>query len=83
MPLGGHTVIFGQADNDIGNVSVVVDMGESSQSEKELLMRRLAMVKPVMTTQIQASLMNGLLFVEIWFRPWMVEQARNSLNTSI
>ena len=49
---GGHTVIFGYNILEIGNVSKLVEIGESFQSEKDKLMRIEAVVNPPMTTII-------------------------------
>ena len=52
-PFGGHTDSLGYFTWEIGNVSVVVDMGDSFQSEKDLWMRMKAVANPPMTTAIQ------------------------------
>ena len=62
---GGQTVILGKIDFEIGNVSVVVAMGDFSQSVKDLLIRILAVTNPPTTTPIQKSLMTGVLMVEM------------------
>ena len=56
-------VNFGNSDLEMGNVSVVVDMGDFSQSLKELWMRTLAVKNPAKTTIIQKSLMRGVLML--------------------
>ena len=68
-PLGGHTVTSGKAREEIGWVLVVVDIGESDQFLKELLIRRPAVRKPVAIVKAQRLLAKRDLELEIWEKP--------------
>ena len=59
--LGGQTVTLGKSRSEMGKVSMVVEMGLLAQLEKDCWIKTAAPVKPVMTTQIQSSLINLLL----------------------
>ena len=67
----------------MGNVSMVVLTGFLSQSEKEFLMRSPAMKKPERTTTTHNNFCSLLLPEEMKERPWIVEDSRNCLATSI
>ena len=82
VPLGGHIVIFGNKAFDIGNVCIDVAMGDFSHDEKEFWIRIAAVTNPPVTTATHKSLMKEEREVEMWVRPWMVEDSKNSLNPS-
>ena len=67
----------------MGWVVTVVDTGDLSQSCTELLMRNPDMEKPARTARAQSNLVVLLPALEIWLRPWMVEDSRNSLTLSM
>ena len=50
---GGHTETFGNVISDIGNVSIVVVIGLSSQFWKDWRMRKPANENPKITIRIQ------------------------------
>ena len=77
-PLGGHTVTSGKAREEIGWVLVVVDIGESDQFLKELLIRRPAVRNPPAIVKAHITLANTDFELEIWEKPWIVEFERNS-----
>ena len=68
-PLGGHTVTSGKAREEIGWVLVVVDIGESDQFLKELLIRKPAVVNPVAIVKAQRLLAKRDFELEIWEKP--------------
>ena len=57
---------------------MVVEIGLTAQPEKDCWIRNPATVKPVRTTNIQNSLLSRLV-VEMWDKPWIVEDSRKSL----
>ncbi len=67
----------------MGWVVMVVDIGDFFQSSMELVMKYTATMKPPATTRVQSTLVALFLAVDIWERPWMVEDSRNSLRESI
>ena len=58
--LGGQTVTLGKVTSTIGLTSIEVETGLSFQPLKDLLIRKVATPKPVMTTMIQKSRENLL-----------------------
>ena len=78
--LGGQTVTLGKSISVMGRVSKVVVIGPSAQLEKDCWIKTAATVKPVRTTNIQNSLMSRLV-VEMWDKPWIVEDSRKSFMT--
>ena len=79
---GGQTVTLGHVISDIGKVSIVVVIGLCSQWRKDCWIKRMDPVNPTKTTNIQKSL--TYLFAEgMWAIPWIVEDDKNSLSTSI
>ena len=79
---GGQTVTLGKSSSEMGRVSRVVVTGLSAQLEKDCWIKTAATVKPVMTTHSQSSLATPLV-LEMYARPWMVEDSRNSLTVSM
>ena len=77
--LGGQTVTFGKSRSVMGRVSMVVEIGLWAQIAKDWWIRNPATVKPLRTTNIQNSLMSRLV-VEMWDKPWMVEDSKKSLT---
>ena len=57
--------MFGNVISEIGNVSDVVEIGESFQSEKDRFMSTEAVENPPMTTVIQNSLTMPTFAVEM------------------
>ena len=82
MFLGGQTVTFGNVTAVIGRVSMVEVIGFSSQSSNDWYIRTPANVNPAITIRVQNTLMN-LVVVEIYARPWIVEDSRNVLTPSM
>ena len=59
-------------------VSTDVMMGELLQDSNESMIRLIPKQKLVITMTPQRSLAMRVLPVEMWARPWMVEDSRNS-----
>ena len=76
--LGGQTVTLGKSISVMGRVSMVVETGLIAQLEKDCWIKTAAPLKPVRTTNIQNSLRRPLT-VEMWDKPWIVEDSRKSL----
>ena len=62
---------------------MVVDTGESAQSEKEDWIKKPAQPNPKHTMSNQQDFERLVLLAEIYERPWMVEDSRNSFRNSI
>ena len=62
---------------------VVVDIGESDQFLKELLIRRPAVRKPVAIVKAQITLAINDFELEMWAKPWIVDVEKNSLRVSM
>ena len=76
--LGGQTVTLGKSRSEMGRDSMVVETGLLAQLEKDCWIKTAAPLKPVRTTNIQNSLRRRLA-VEMWDKPWIVEDSRKSL----
>ena len=80
---GGHTVTLGKCDFDIGFVSTVVDTGFTLQDLNKLSIKMVEVTKLRATIIIQKNLLENDLAVEMYIRPWIEEDSKNSLNLSI
>ena len=80
---GGHTVTLGKYDLEIGLVSTVVETGFELQELNKLSIKMIEVTKLRVTTIIQKNLPRRDLAEEIYVRPWIVEDSRNSLSPSI
>ena len=82
MFLGGQTVILGNFISDIGNVSRVVFTGLSCQKRNDSNIKKPAKLNPPETTRIQKSFAYFLV-LEIWDRPWIVEEFKKDPKKSM
>jgi hypothetical protein len=76
--LGGQTTIVGKYTSEMGNVSIDVSIGDFSQSKKALLIKKLAARKPKITMRIQNSWLSLFLVADVWAKPWIFEDSKNS-----
>ena len=74
--------MFGSFKWKIGTVSMVVLIGSRSQLLKAWTIRKIEPENPKNTTKIQKNL-EYLFEFEMWKRPWIVEDSKNSLKVSI
>ena len=80
---GGQTVTFGRVISHIECVSMVVLIGLSLQDWIELYIITAAPVNPTETTKIQNILEIVPLVVEMYARPWTLDDSRKLLMSCI